>query len=79
MPAVDRVLPWRRSGGPAVNDELAEVVTAYRRRHPRASTTLICKAYEVAADAHEGQVRMSGAPYICHPVAVAAIPEPRPR
>ncbi|MGI9021708.1 MAG: RelA/SpoT family protein [Acidimicrobiales bacterium] len=73
MPAVDRVLPWRRSGAAPVNDELAEVVTAYRGRHPRASTTLIRKAYEVAADAHEGQVRKSGEPYISHPVAVAAI------
>ncbi|MEN3313807.1 MAG: diphosphokinase / guanosine-3,5-bis(diphosphate) 3-diphosphatase [Acidimicrobiaceae bacterium] len=73
MPAVDRVLPWRRSGAPAVTEELAEVVRAYRKRHPRASTALIRRAYEVAAEAHEGQVRMSGDPYIVHPVAVASI------
>jgi guanosine-3',5'-bis(diphosphate) 3'-pyrophosphohydrolase len=73
VPAVDRVLPWRRSGAPAVTEELAEVVRAYRKRHPRASTALIRRAYEVAAEAHEGQVRMSGDPYIVHPVAVASI------
>ncbi|MBA3266925.1 MAG: bifunctional (p)ppGpp synthetase/guanosine-3',5'-bis(diphosphate) 3'-pyrophosphohydrolase [Acidimicrobiia bacterium] len=73
MPTVDRVLPWRRSGAAAVNDELAEVVRAYRRRRPRASLTLIRQAYEVAAEAHQGQVRQSGEPYISHPVAVAAI------
>ncbi|HEX3393279.1 MAG TPA: bifunctional (p)ppGpp synthetase/guanosine-3',5'-bis(diphosphate) 3'-pyrophosphohydrolase [Acidimicrobiales bacterium] len=73
MPAVDRVLPWRRSGAPPVTEELAEVVRAYRKRHPRASTALIRRAYEVAAEAHEGQVRMSGDPYIVHPVAVASI------
>ena len=73
MPTVDRVLPWRRSGAAAVNDELAEVVRAYRRRRPRASLTLIRRAYEVAAEAHQGQVRQSGEPYISHPVAVAAI------
>ncbi|MFN2608380.1 MAG: bifunctional (p)ppGpp synthetase/guanosine-3',5'-bis(diphosphate) 3'-pyrophosphohydrolase [Acidimicrobiales bacterium] len=73
MPAVDRVLPWRRNGSAAAADELAEVVTAYRRRRPKAPTTMIRRAYEVAAEAHEGQVRLSGDPYIVHPVAVAAI------
>ncbi len=73
MPAVDRVLPWRRSGASAVTDELAEVVRAYRVRHPRASTALIRRAYDVAVEAHDGQVRVSGDPYIVHPVAVASI------
>ncbi len=73
MPAVDRVLPWRRSGASAVTDELAEVVRSYRQRHPRASTALIRRAYDVAVEAHDGQVRVSGDPYIVHPVAVAAI------
>jgi GTP pyrophosphokinase len=74
VPAVDRVLPWRRSGPstPAA-DGLAEVLTAFRARHPRAQTTLVRKAYEVAAAAHDGQVRVSGDPYIQHPLAVAAI------
>ncbi len=73
MPAVDRVLPWRRSGASAVTDELAEVVRSYRQRHPRASTALIRRAYDVAVVAHDGQIRVSGDPYIVHPVAVAAI------
>ncbi|MDQ6798398.1 MAG: bifunctional (p)ppGpp synthetase/guanosine-3',5'-bis(diphosphate) 3'-pyrophosphohydrolase [Actinomycetota bacterium] len=73
MPTVDRVLPWRRSGASAVTDELAEVVRAYRVRHPRASTAVIRRAYDVAVEAHDGQVRVSGDPYIVHPVAVAAI------
>ncbi|MGI9033343.1 MAG: RelA/SpoT family protein [Acidimicrobiales bacterium] len=81
MPAVDRVLPWRRNGasaaglrGPnAVADGLGEVIDAYRRRHPKSSTLLLRRAYEVAAEAHEGQVRVSGDPYIRHPVAVASI------
>ena len=29
------------------------------------------KAYEIAAELHQGQVRLSGEPYISHPVAVA--------
>jgi len=34
---------------------------------------LINRAYEIARDAHEGQTRSSGQPYISHPVAVAGI------
>ena len=73
MPTVDRVLPWRRNGSAAATDELAEVLGPFRARHPKASTTLVRRAYEVAAEAHSGQIRVSGDPYIHHPVAVAAI------
>ncbi|MFQ6371986.1 bifunctional GTP diphosphokinase/guanosine-3',5'-bis pyrophosphate 3'-pyrophosphohydrolase [Shewanella sp. YIC-542] len=34
---------------------------------------LLKQAYQVARDAHEGQMRTSGEPYITHPVAVAHI------
>ncbi|QYJ75678.1 MULTISPECIES: bifunctional GTP diphosphokinase/guanosine-3',5'-bis pyrophosphate 3'-pyrophosphohydrolase [Shewanella] len=34
---------------------------------------LLKQAYQVARDAHEGQMRTSGEPYITHPVAVAKI------
>ncbi|MGH9225204.1 MAG: RelA/SpoT family protein, partial [Acidimicrobiales bacterium] len=74
MPAVDRVLPWRRgSTPPARPPELAVLVEGFRTRHPRSSPGRIYHAYEVAAKAHEGQVRVSGDPYIQHPVAVATI------
>ena len=68
---VDRVLPWRRSGVPT--DEIAPVLSAYRARHPKASTTMIAKAYDMAAEAHSGQMRNSGEGYIHHPLAVARI------
>jgi GTP pyrophosphokinase len=71
MPTVDRVLPWRRQ--PAASVELTRVLDSYRRRHPRAQTQLIVRAHEVAHEAHEGQVRKSGDPYIQHPLAVALI------
>ncbi|HWC11490.1 MAG TPA: bifunctional (p)ppGpp synthetase/guanosine-3',5'-bis(diphosphate) 3'-pyrophosphohydrolase [Acidimicrobiales bacterium] len=73
MPTVDRVLPWRRSGAAAASEELGDVLGPFRARHPKAPTTLVRRAYEVAAEAHSGQVRVSGDPYIRHPVAVAAI------
>ena len=34
---------------------------------------MIVRAYEYARDLHEGQYRVSGEPYISHPVAVATI------
>ncbi|HGN1707304.1 TPA: bifunctional GTP diphosphokinase/guanosine-3',5'-bis pyrophosphate 3'-pyrophosphohydrolase [Providencia rettgeri] len=40
---------------------------------PKEQIELLRKAYVVARDAHEGQTRSSGEPYITHPVAVACI------
>ena len=34
---------------------------------------LVFRAYEFGAEAHEGQQRLSGEPYIYHPLAVARI------
>jgi RelA/SpoT family (p)ppGpp synthetase len=40
---------------------------------PKQKLSLIADAYAFSADAHEGQKRRSGDPYITHPVAVAGI------
>ncbi|QIW14951.1 bifunctional GTP diphosphokinase/guanosine-3',5'-bis(diphosphate) 3'-diphosphatase [Pasteurellaceae bacterium RH1A] len=40
---------------------------------PQASIAQVKAAFELARDAHEGQFRSSGEPYITHPVAVACI------
>ncbi|SUB59686.1 Bifunctional (p)ppGpp synthase/hydrolase SpoT [Phocoenobacter uteri] len=53
-----------------VFEELNQVVKTYL---PADKVALIKKAFIVARDAHEGQFRSSGEPYICHPVAVAII------
>ena len=49
------------------------VLDAYRSMYPKSKTTLIERAYAVAEQAHEGQLRKSGEPYITHPIAVAHI------
>ncbi|SFR90988.1 guanosine-3',5'-bis(diphosphate) 3'-pyrophosphohydrolase [Dyella sp. OK004] len=40
---------------------------------PESQVVRVTRAYEVGAQAHEGQARKSGEPYITHPVAVAGI------
>ena len=41
-----------------------ELISSVHKYHPSADTTLIEKGYRVAYDAHKGQVRKSGEPYI---------------
>ena len=72
MPTVDRVLPWRRNHQPPA-DEVAPLLAAFRRRHPKAPTALITRAHLRSADAHRGQSRNSGEPFVQHPLAVARI------
>ncbi len=72
MPTVDRVLPWRRHSAPT-DEGVAELLEAYRSRRPKAPTEAIVAAYELAAEAHAGQLRKSGEPYVTHPLAVARI------
>ena len=40
---------------------------------PDADFDLLRRAYEVAAESHQGQFRASGDPYVCHPVTVATM------
>lgn len=50
-----------------------ELESLIRERLPKVRITHVRKAYEFARKAHEGQFRMSGTPYICHPVDVGKI------
>src|SRR5918992_143522 len=52
------------------NRTIDEIVTEATRHRPNLNATLIRRAYETAAAAHEGQMRSSGEPYITHPAAV---------
>ncbi len=61
----------RRTKAPT--SEIDGVLEAFRRMYPKDKTTLIERAYVVAKRQHEGQKRLSGDPYITHPVAVAVI------
>ena len=50
-----------------------ELIRRVRRYHPSDDITLIEKAYNQAHEAHEGQLRKSGEPYIIHPLCVGII------
>ena len=51
-------------------DQLLDRLQAYQ---PDADLGMVRKAYEFSAKAHEGQTRLSGEPYVKHPVAVAGV------
>ncbi|MFM8602231.1 MAG: RelA/SpoT family protein [Actinomycetota bacterium] len=72
MGTADRVLPWRRHHSAPI-EELAPLLSSYRRRHPRQPVALVNRAYETARRAHQNQMRSSGEAYINHPIAVARI------
>ncbi len=50
-----------------------DLIERVRKYHPSDDISLIEKAYKLAGEAHEGQVRKSGEPYIVHPLYVANI------
>jgi len=50
--------------------EIQDLVKSY---YPDADLDLIRDAYIYSAQVHQGQIRMSGEPYLVHPVAVAGI------
>ena len=50
-----------------------ELINSVLRYHPSTDISMIEKAYKVASEAHEGQKRKSGEPYIIHPLCVAII------
>ena len=50
-----------------------ELISSVLKYHPSTDISMIEKAYRIARDAHEGQLRKSGEPYIIHPLSVALI------
>ena len=50
-----------------------KLIETIRQYHPSSDLSDIERAYKVAREAHEGQFRKSGEPYIIHPLCVAII------
>jgi guanosine-3',5'-bis(diphosphate) 3'-pyrophosphohydrolase len=49
---------------------LQDIEEEVLKHHPEADTSTIQKAYVFSAKAHEGQMRLSGEPYLSHPLEV---------
>ncbi|SOD64173.1 GTP pyrophosphokinase [Streptomyces zhaozhouensis] len=54
-------------------DAIEHLAKAHRGHHPGADVGLLRRAYQIAEEAHRGQTRKSGEPYITHPLAVTLI------
>ena len=50
-----------------------ELISSVKKYHPSTDITMIEKAFNIANNAHKGQVRKSGEPYIIHPLCVGII------
>ena len=51
-------------------EKLKQTVLAY---NPECNIERLTRAFDIARDAHEGQVRITGEPYLIHPLSVAQI------
>ena len=51
-----------------------DLIQEIRKYHPSSDLSDIERAYKIARDAHEGQKRKSGEPYIIHPLCVGNYP-----
>ncbi|HWU90256.1 MAG TPA: bifunctional (p)ppGpp synthetase/guanosine-3',5'-bis(diphosphate) 3'-pyrophosphohydrolase [Kofleriaceae bacterium] len=53
--------------------QLDQIISELAGYHPHADLPMVRRAYQFAAEAHDGQTRKSGDPYVTHPLAVAQI------
>ncbi len=56
-----------------INDAFQQLLNSYLASRHRKKVDLITKAFNFARQAHKGVRRLSGEPYIMHPIAVAQI------
>ena len=55
------------------NEEFQRLLDTIHSYQPQASCDDVKRAYQIASEAHKEQFRVSGEPYILHPLAVAQI------
>jgi len=71
--AVRRAVPTRLSKPGEIDKFAAHLIETVRERYPHADLTVLDRAYRFAEQAHAGQLRASGEPYVTHPLAAAKI------
>lgn len=58
---------------PALSESVEKLIGQFLEHHDDGNLELIRRAATVAINAHEGQLRRTGEPYVTHPIAVAGI------
>ena len=66
-------LTSRSSADPALISSIERLIGRFLEHHESGDVELIRRAGLVAINAHEGQLRRTGEPYVTHPIAVADI------
>jgi GTP diphosphokinase / guanosine-3',5'-bis(diphosphate) 3'-diphosphatase len=66
-------LTWGGAAEDTLPPDAAELMRRVRETTPHADLDLIRQAYTFAQEAHAGQTRASGQPYVSHSVAVASV------
>lgn len=56
-----------------INDAFQRLLNSYTSSRHRQKVDIVTKAFNFARQAHKGVRRLSGEPYIMHPIAVAQI------
>ena len=69
----DTVNPRELEDERIVSEAYQHLIDTYLASHHRKHTEIIDKAFNFAKEAHKGVRRLSGEPYIMHPIAVAQI------
>jgi GTP diphosphokinase / guanosine-3',5'-bis(diphosphate) 3'-diphosphatase len=57
----------------AIDTQVRRLELAILQHYPQADLKKVSEAYEFAAQAHKGQLRATGEPYVSHPVAAAQL------
>src|SRR3954452_9335395 len=65
--------PDQTSDASALDVLQANLLDALRSHYPSADQTPVRRAFDLAVEAHEGQLRATGEPYVTHPIASAQI------
>ncbi len=66
-------LTSRSSADPVLLSSIERLVARFKEHHEDGDVELIRRAGIAAINAHEGQLRRTGEPYVTHPIAVAGI------
>ena len=72
-PVEGEVLPPHRSSHRDPEAARPHLTASLRAHHPQADLGVVERAFSLAVEAHGGQVRASGEPYVMHPIAAAQV------